>query len=180
MEKKSDIELEGISTEKPKKKEKFINSIEMNILAFCFAIMCIITMVNVITRYFFSFTFSWAEQLTKILFVWFTFSGISYAGYKCAHLKVTALESFLPKRIGRIILLIGDIISVLFGFATSYYILTIVISIIQRGQTFPSMPWLSAWVMYIPGVIFMFTFALRVIQSGLIPGIKAIREGDEA
>lgn len=153
------------------KKDPFYNHIEKWIMVFCLAMMCIITFVNVITRYFFSFTFSWAEQISRILFVWLTFSGISFCALKSGHLKVTVLGSVFHKA-GGAISLFGDLVSILFGFYACYHITTIFVKNIISNQVFSAIPGLPVWVMYLPGVIFTFTFSLRLIQVSLIPAIK--------
>ena len=48
-------------------------------------------------------------------------------------------------------------------------------NIIQFPQYFSSMPWLSAAVMYIPGLIGMIGFCIRIMQASLIPNLKLLR-----
>lgn len=152
--------------------EPFYNKIEEYLLAFFFSLMVIITGFTVFSRYLFSFTFSWAEQATRIFFVWITFIGISLAAYKSRHLKVTAVTLVMSKKAGERLIFFGDFVSFLFGFYIAYYILDIIIMTIQKGQVFPSMPWLPTWTMYMGGVLGMIGFSLRLLQVSIVPFIR--------
>ena len=160
-----------------KERDPWYNHLEEWVMVISFSVMSILTFLNVITRFVFSFTLSWTEQMCRLCFVWLTLSGISYCALHLQHLKVTALQIALPEKVGTIFLLIGDIFSVVFGAVASYYIVQFVTNAIVNKQTFPSMPWLSSAVMYIPGVVFMLTFAIRVIQASIIPERKQLKSG---
>lgn len=155
------------------------SKIEEYILAVLFAAMVVITAVNVFTRYCLAYTFSWAEQVTRILFVWITMVGVSLAGLQGKHLKVTALNMVLPKKTGKIVLFIGNIISAIFGVIIAYYIFSLILNMLEYAQTFSAVPWLPVWVMYIPGVIFMLGFVIRLFQGEIIPAIKEFKNGKE-
>lgn len=99
-----------------KTKAPFHDRIEIGIIVALFSLMLVITMFTVCSRYLFSFTFSWAEQLTRIMFVWITFAGISWAGKLGVHMRVAAVASFLGEKNGRWIILLGDAVTVFFGF----------------------------------------------------------------
>lgn len=75
-----------------KTKTPWYNKIEMAIIVVLFSCMTLITFGSVVSRYCFSFTFSWAEQLTRVMFVWITFAGISLAGLRGAHMRVSACQ----------------------------------------------------------------------------------------
>ena len=51
-----------------KTKTPWYNKIEMAIIVVLFSCMTLITFGSVVSRYCFSFTFSWAEQLTRVMF----------------------------------------------------------------------------------------------------------------
>lgn len=153
--------------------------IEEYILALLFGTMVLITSVNIFTRYFMSYTFSWAEQVTRILFVWITMAGVSLAALKGKHLKVTALTMVLPKKAGKVIILIGNIISAVFGIIIAYYIIDLILNMLKFPQSFSALPWMPVWVMYIPGVIFMLGFVIRLFQGEIIPEIKEFKKGEE-
>lgn len=146
-------------------KNPFYNRIELSIIVALFTLMLIITGFTVCSRYFFSFTFSWAEQLTRIMFVWITFAGISWAGMLGVHMRVAAVASLLGEKRGRYVILLGDAITVFFGFFMAYKIYGVMTVVISRGQQFATVPWIPVWNMYLAGVLGMIGLSLRTIQS---------------
>lgn len=129
----------------------------------------IISFTQVVTRYFFAYSFSWGEQLVRIFFVWVTLMGISLCGKYGMHISIDVIKMFLPKTVIKIIDIIASIITVFLGFFLSYLIFKIVRAQIAHPQTFTSMPWLPAWTMYIAGVLGMFGLAARTAIYGLWP-----------
>ena len=136
--------------------------------------MTAIVAVNIILRAF-NMSLPWADQAARILFVWCTLIGISLGALTFQHLKVEAIDNFLPRKITFWIDFFGDFVSLVYGVVVSYMMWIYIQNIIQFPQYFSSMPWLSAAVMYIPGLIGMAGFCVRTIQASLIPNIKLIK-----
>lgn len=65
--------------------------------------------------------------------------------------------------------------SFVYAIVVSYMMWVYIQNIIQFPQYFSSMPWLSAAVMYIPGLIGMIGFCIRIVQASLIPNLKLLR-----
>ena len=156
------------------------DNLEVMTIIFFFSWMVIISSFTVISRYFFSFTFSWAEQLSRIFFVIVTFAGISLAAKKGSHLKVTVLTGIFPGMPAQILIIFGDLVSVVFGFLIAYQIFLLALLQMEMGQTFAAIPGLPMWVMYLPGSIFLVLFSFRIIQFSLIPKIKGFAAGKGA
>ena len=53
---------------------------------------------------------------------------------------------------------------------------TYIQTMMEFPQYFSAIPWLPATVMYIPGIIGMGGFCIRLCQGSIIPNLKAIRE----
>ncbi|MGD8399637.1 MAG: TRAP transporter small permease [Bacillota bacterium] len=150
------------------KKEPFYNLIEEYIVLITFTAAVVITAGTVFTRYVFSVTFSWAEQMSRLLFIWTIFSGVSWAGRIGAHMRVTAVTMFCGEEVGRIVTWIGDIVTVLFGFYMSYKIAVVMLVTIERRQCFAAMTWMPVWTMYLAGILGMLGLALRVLQARVV------------
>ena len=144
------------------------NRIESAIIVVLFSAMLVIMFGSVISRYFFSFVFSWAEQLTRIMFVWVTFCGISLAGLKGAHMRVTAITLILGEERSKYVFWLGDAVCIVFGLVISYYMLNWTQMAFNLNQTFTAVPWMNVGVMYIAGVLGMIAFSLRCTQSLVI------------
>ena len=159
---------------KAKTKTPRYTHIEEWILAICFGLMTAIVGVNVVLRAF-NHSLSWADQAARILFVWCTLIGISLGAFTGQHLKVEAIDNFLPRKITYWIDLFGDFVSFVYAIVVSYMMWVYIQNIIQFPQYFSSMPWLSAAVMYIPGLIGMIGFCIRIMQASLVPNLKLLR-----
>lgn len=157
------------------KEYKWYNHIEEWILCICFGLMTMIVGVNVILRMCFSYSLSWGDQAARILFIWCTMIGVSLAALKGTHLKVEAINAFFPKA-AVYINLIGDIISLIYAVVVCYFMWTYIQTMMEFPQYFSAIPWLPATVMYIPGIIGMSGFCVRICQGSIIPNLKAIRE----
>jgi len=154
-----------------KKAIYLLDHLEEYIIIALFTAILLILGSGVITRYIFSYTPSWAEQLARIFFVWVSFAGISLAARHGMHLRVTAINLILPKRIGKLVLLVGDLIASVVAFTIGYRILLLTISIYHRGQTFAAMTSVPVWVMYVAGALGMIGMGVRLVQTGIIPTI---------
>jgi C4-dicarboxylate transporter DctQ subunit len=142
------------------------NRIEEIIIIVLFILMTIITAMTVVTRFFFNFTLSWAEQFARLLLVWISFAGISWAGSINAHMRVTAASLLIRKKPARfeILLIIGDVVTVIYSFYLSYRIFLFMMMVMRQGQIMSAITWLPKWIMYLAGVLGMFGLGVRVLQ----------------
>lgn len=152
------------------KKEPFYNNIERYIIIVLFTAMTTIVAFTVFSRYLFNFTFSWAEQMAKLLLVWTSFAGISWAGRVDAHMRVTALSLLTKKnpKIFDIVFLIGDLIAAAYCFYLAYKIFGTLLMIKSQSQVFSAMPFIPKWVMYLAGVLGMAGMGIRILQRSYI------------
>ena len=143
--------------EENRKKVPFYNQIEKYMIVSMFLVMTVIIALNVVTRFVFNFTLSWGEQLARLLLVWTSFAGISWAGMINAHMRVTALSLAFKKnpKIFEIIYLLGDIVAVIYGFYLSWQIFGVMILVKNQGQVLSALPLVPKWIMYLAGVLGM-------------------------
>ena len=95
-------------------------------------------------------------------------------GVKRHALEGRGYQCFFP-RAAVWINLVGDIISLIYAVIVCYFMWTYIQNMMEFPQYFSAIPWLSATVMYIPGVIGMAGFCVRICQGSIIPTIKMIR-----
>ena len=152
--------------EENRKKVPFYNQIEKYMIVSMFLVMTVIIALNVVTRFVFNFTLSWGEQLARLLLVWTSFAGISWAGMINAHMRVTALSLAFKKhpKIFEIIYLLGDIVAVIYGFYLSWQIFGVMILVKNQGQVLSALPLVPKWIMYLAGVLGMAGMSIRIIQ----------------
>ena len=128
--------------------------------------------VQVVTRYLFSYSFTWAEELVRIFFVWVTLMGISLACKYGMHICIDVTQLFLPKSLIRYLNIVAAIITVGMGLLLAWLIIKIVGHQMKYPQYFATMPWLPVWTMYLAGVLGMLGLAIRTVVFGLVPLLK--------
>lgn len=152
--------------EENRKKVPFYNQIEKYMIVSMFLVMTVIIALNVVTRFVFNFTLSWGEQLARLLLVWTSFAGISWAGMINVHMRVTALSLAFKKnsKIFEIIYFLGDIVAVIYGFYLSWQIFGVMMLVKNQGQVLSALPLVPKWIMYLAGVLGMAGMSIRIIQ----------------
>lgn len=80
---------------------KYLKRLDEWLIALLLASMTLLTFAQVVMRYVFNSGFTWAVELTSILFACMIFIGISYGVRVGAHIGVDALVKILPSRIRR-------------------------------------------------------------------------------
>lgn len=71
------------------------------LMALALAIMVILIFGNVVLRYVFNSGWAWAEELSRLMFVWLIFLGAILALRRHAHLGVELLQARLPRPVRR-------------------------------------------------------------------------------
>lgn len=152
--------------EENRKKVPFYNQIEKYMIVSMFLVMTVIIALNVVTRFVFNFTLSWGEQLARLLLVWTSFAGISWAGMINAHMRVTALSLMFKEnpKIFETIYFLGDIVAVIYGFYLSWQIFGVMMLVKNQGQVLSALPLVPKWIMYLAGVLGMAGMSIRIIQ----------------
>jgi len=127
-----------------------------------------ICFVQVVARYVFSASFTWAEEVSIVLLLWATWGGACLALKQGAHLKVRILEDRLTEKTNLILRLSLDCLIIPF---------LVVITLASRPvldamgiQTLMSLPEVSINVMYasVPaGCILMIYYVLRLTVKNI-------------
>jgi len=143
--------------------KKIVDNIEEYICAICLAIMTILTFANVISRYVFSASFSFSEEITTYLFVLLSLLGSAIAAKRSAHLGFTLLGDLVKPGINRIFKIIGYLFAVAFCVLLFYHGMLMVISQIQYQQVTAGMQW-PEWIFgsFVPFGTFFVT--IRFVQ----------------
>ena len=68
---------------------KFFNNIESVLCRVFLAVFVTLLFIQIVSRQLFNYSFSWIEELSIYLFVWFAYFGASFAALKGAHNRVT-------------------------------------------------------------------------------------------
>ncbi|KJS19799.1 MAG: hypothetical protein VR72_17245 [Clostridiaceae bacterium BRH_c20a] len=67
-----------------------------------FVLILLITGAQVVARYVFVKPFSWAEEISRLFFIWMIFIGAATAVRENTHIRLEALDNILPRK-GRVL-----------------------------------------------------------------------------
>jgi C4-dicarboxylate transporter DctQ subunit len=82
---------------------RWLARLEEGLIAFLLAAMTAISFTQVVARYVFNYSFTWALELTTVLFACLIFLGIPYGVRVGSHIGVDALVKNLGPRAGRVV-----------------------------------------------------------------------------
>lgn len=80
------------------------------IIALCVSGMTILIFTNVILRYVFHSGITWAEEMSRFMFIWMVFLGSILVLKDESHIGMEILVRRVPEKIRRFLLMIGNII----------------------------------------------------------------------
>jgi len=153
----------------------FLDNIEKYAIYLMFTLLVSLMFIQVVARYVFAQGWGWMETLTRVLFVYITYIGASWAAKGAQHLRVSAAAVLIPgKYTKNVILLIGDLFLICIAGYFCWSIATMCYSFFLKGTTYPGAEWLRSWVLYFAGVLGFFGITIRTIQGGVIPTVKEI------
>lgn len=87
-------------------------------LLFC---MSVLLVVNVICRYFLSFSLTWVAELSRYLMVWAAFLSMPVLVFGDNHLKMDFIIELFPLRLKKIFLVIIQLVSITFYLVVMFY-----------------------------------------------------------
>jgi len=76
---------------------------------------------NVVARYGFNYSLTWAAELTIYLFLWSMFFGAAYCFRTDQHININLFVEYVSKKVAKILILITKSITFIFLLAVSYY-----------------------------------------------------------
>tara|TARA_R110002049_G_scaffold93972_3_gene231908 strand:- start:319 stop:912 length:594 start_codon:yes stop_codon:yes gene_type:complete len=157
------------------------NRIESVLCRFLLATFVCLLFVQILSRELFDHSFSWIEELSTYLFVWFVFLGASYAARMAAHNRVTFQFRFLPQRAVDWIEAVAD----LFWIAFNVYFIYLAIDFIfyrmnkfWKAQTLgiplpdgTSLPIQMKWIYLILPIAFTL-MTIRILQVNYVKLVR--------
>ncbi|MBK5261728.1 MAG: TRAP transporter small permease [Peptostreptococcaceae bacterium] len=135
-------------------------------LVSCIIMMSLFTLLlffQVVMRYIFNNSLTWTEELSRYLFIWLVYMGISYSAKQKQHIKVEALMNIFPKKSRPYVVIIGDVLFLAFSILIVFAGSRLVFKEIILKQKSPAMGIPMAIVYAAPVVGFALT-AFRQIQ----------------
>ncbi|WP_428023803.1 TRAP transporter small permease [Arcobacter sp.] len=144
---------------------KIIGHINQKIAAFGIAAGVVVAFTNVVARYVFDASLTWATELTIFLFLWSVFFGAAYCFKKDAHIAVTIVLDNMPSRVAKGMLILSHTVTLVFLLAVSYYglqyITEVVIPLDERSIDLWDTP---MWIIYLVIPVSFLFGAFRVAE----------------
>ena len=94
---------------------KYLHYLDEWLIAILLAAMTLLTFSQVVMRYVFNSGFTWAVELTTVLFAFMIFIGISYGVRVGAHIGVDALVKLFPPGIRRVTSIVAVMLCLLYA-----------------------------------------------------------------
>ncbi|MDD4593415.1 MAG: TRAP transporter small permease [Parabacteroides sp.] len=152
------------------------NHLEEFILVILFSVMVLVTFGQVVMRFVFNNSLSWADEFARFLFVWLTWLGVSIGQKTGEHIKITMLVDKVPFRIAHIINIFADIIVIIICIVTINY--SAIMTKMMLGSNYVSLHFSYAWG-YAAIPISCTLMILRILPS-INNSIKNLKAGPQA
>ena len=128
--------------------DKIISTMEESINGTLLVASTVLLFVNIILRYFFKASTTWAEEAIRYAIIWVTFFGASICAKNKMHLGIDIFIQMAPPRFAKIIMGVTQLISAFFTGMLTYYSWQLTQLIIQTAQKSPAML-MPMWIVYI-------------------------------
>lgn len=140
-----------------------VDNIESYICRALLATFVCLLFVQILARTLFAFSFSWVEELSVYMFVWFVFFGASYAAKMSAHNRVTFQFKFLPPKAIKYIEAFADLFWVFFNIYFVYLAIDFIFNRMNRFQSSQTMGFHLSWVYIVLPIAFTL-MTIRILQ----------------
>ncbi len=147
-----------------------IVNISKAIAAFGIAAGVVLAFVNVIARYIFESSLTWAGELTIYLFLWSTFFGAVYCFKKDAHIAVDVFLDKANPALKKLLILLTLLISAIYVGAIAYFGYQYVLLYIDLGEISVDLN-IPLWIPYVV-VPISFAFSTVVLLYKIVEVFK--------
>lgn len=129
---------------------RVIGHINQKIAAFGITAGVVVAFTNVVARYVFDASLTWATELTVFLFLWSVFFGAAYCFKQDAHIAVTIILDAVPSKLAKGMLIVSHTVTLTFLLAVAYfgvkYLTDVVMVLDERSIDLWGMP---MWIIYL-------------------------------
>ena len=121
----------------------------------------LLAFINVILRYAFDMSLTWAAELTNYLFIWAALFGAAYGFKQGAHISVSLIiERFSPK-VTKGFLMFANLVSIIYLALISYFGYQLVLMLVDFGEMSIDLE-IPLWI---PHLVLPIAFALAAYRS---------------
>lgn len=118
---------------------KFLNKLDENLSALLLGAMTIITVIQIVFRYFISYSLSWPEELGRFLFIAAVYIGSSYAEKDDKHLAITILRTNAGKWCAKYVPVIAEVVNIGFCAVMTWWGISMTQFVYESNQFAPAL-----------------------------------------
>lgn len=164
---------------------KLLKRLDEWLIAILLAAMTLLTFTQVVMRYVFNSGFTWAQELTTILFAFMIFIGISYGVRVGAHIGVDALIKLFTPKVRRIVSLVAVLLCLVYAGMVIYGSFIYVMKMKKIGIELEDLPvqmWLVRAILPIGFTLLALRFLPVLVNliSGKSDHLRLANEVEEA
>jgi C4-dicarboxylate transporter DctQ subunit len=158
---------------------KLIDRLENAAMVAFMSTATIITTFQVIYRYGFNGSLSWAEEVVIYSIVCMSFVGASMGVRKGVHISVDVLNAFVSPAVNRWLHIISAVLGMVFAIALTYLGFQLFFSTLSRGMLSPAMRIPMAWI-YFPigfsGLLLVIRYCWVIQEVWIKPPVTLAEE----
>ncbi|HHP7234962.1 MAG TPA: TRAP transporter small permease [Desulfobacterales bacterium] len=145
------------------------------ITALLLFVMAAIAFINVLSRYFFHFSFAATEEITINLFVWMTVLGSGIAFERGGHLGMVTLYNWFPKPLKKSVVILSAVLSALLFVLVNIYMIQAIYDEITLFRAASAALGIPVWIYY-AGVPVLSVFVFRGVYRNAAERLTILRE----
>ena len=140
-----------------------------------YALIVLTIFMEVFRRFILSYSSIWAEEVARYAFIYVSWIGASAAIRERAHIRIDVILPFLSERLRGIVLIIGDIITIILAIGAFWWSLESVLTSIKFGSVTHGLRISLAWFLFAVPLGFSMMI-IRLIQA-IIRDIGDLKAG---
>ncbi|WP_456391447.1 TRAP transporter small permease [Nitratifractor sp.] len=136
---------------------------------------------NVVARYVFGSSLTWAGELTVYLFLWSAFFGAAYCFKRDAHISITILLEKVPPKVAKGLMLLSHAITFVFLAAVSWYgykYLQLVIELDERSIDLDIPMWIPYLAIPVAFAFAAYRVAEKWVELVRTPADEVVHRGE--
>ncbi|MDD2886855.1 MAG: TRAP transporter small permease [Aliarcobacter sp.] len=137
-----------------------VGTINQTMAVFGLSVGVLLAFINVILRYVFDMSLTWAAELTNYLFIWSALFGAAYGFKKGAHISVTLLIEKFPPQLTKFFLVFANSISIAYLGLMSYFGYMLIVLLKDFGEDSVDL----GIPMWIPHLVLPISFGLAAYR----------------
>ena len=120
--------------------------------------------INVVARYVFQYSLTWASELTIYFFLWSVFFGAVHCFHKDSHITVSIIVDIVPPKLAKFMLIIANIVALIFLLAVAYYGYQYLVFVKELEEVSVDLE-IPMWIPYLVIPISFFLMSYRVFEK---------------